>query len=77
MVEIALKRHLDKKGITIYRLAKETGIKYELLRRVFVGKRKLTADELLCILSVVDITVSDIMCEGGVRSEYRKRKKGN
>ena len=63
MIERALKQQLDKKGISTYKLAKETGIKYELLRRVFKGARKLTADELVEILLVTDIDIKDITKE--------------
>ena len=63
MIEKALKQQLDKKGISTYKLAKETGIKYELLRRVFKGARKLTADELVEILLVTDIDIKDITNE--------------
>lgn len=63
MIERALKQQLDKKGISMYKLAKETGIKYELLRRVFKGARKLTADELVEILLVTDIDIKDITKE--------------
>ena len=63
MIEKALKQQLDKKGISTYKLAKETGIKYELLRRVFKGARKLAADELVEILLVTDIDIKDITKE--------------
>lgn len=63
MIEKALKQQLDKKCISMYKLAKETGIKYELLRRVFKGARKLTADELVEILLVTDIDIKDITKE--------------
>ena len=45
-----LKQELEEKGITVYKAAKLTGMKYELLRRVFCGERKLSADEFLLIL---------------------------
>ena len=41
-----LKGVLDSKGISLYKLSRLTGIKYELLRRTFNEKRKLTADEI-------------------------------
>ena len=63
MIVRALKQQLDKKGISTYKLAKETGIKYELLRRVFKGARKLAADELVEILLVTDIDIKDITKE--------------
>ena len=37
---------MEQQGMTTYKLAQLIGMKYELLRRVFHGKRKLTADEL-------------------------------
>ena len=63
MIEKALKQQLNKKGISTYKLAKESGIKYELLRRVFKGARKLAADELVEILLVTDIDIKDITKE--------------
>ena len=63
MIERALKQQLDKKGISMYKLAKETGIKYELLRRVFKGARKLAADEFVEILLVTGIDIKDITKE--------------
>ena len=39
-----LKKEMQENDISIYKLSKLTGIKYELLRRVFVGQRKLSAE---------------------------------
>ncbi len=50
-----LKNELEAKGITMYKAAKLTGIKYELLRRVFRGERKLSADEFLLVLEKCEI----------------------
>lgn len=50
-----LKKEFEEKGITVYKAAKLTGIKYELLRRVFCGERKLSADEFLLILEKCEI----------------------
>ena len=60
MVSVILKNIIKSKGITIYYLSKQTGIKYELLRRVFSGERKLTADEFILILDVAGITIDEI-----------------
>ena len=50
MVTEKLKKELKISGISIYQLSKLTQIRYELLRRVFHGTRKLSADEFLLIL---------------------------
>lgn len=51
---------MKSKKITVYALSKMTGIKYELLRRVFAGKRKLTADELVLIVKRLSIDFDEI-----------------
>lgn len=60
MVSDILKNIIKSKGITIYFLSKQTGIKYELLRRVFSGERKLTADEFILILDAAGIAFDEI-----------------
>ena len=60
MVEKKIKHILDKKGISIYKLSKDCGIKYELLRRVFVGERKLTADEMILIMNCANIKFDEL-----------------
>lgn len=54
---------MEVKGITIYRLSKLTGIKYELLRRIFKGKRKLTAEEFVLICNKTNIKMEDVAIE--------------
>ena len=51
-----IKKIMDKKGLTLYCLSKQSGIKYELLRRSLQGKRKLSADEYLLIIDTIDKT---------------------
>ena len=60
MVEIKIKEELNRRKISTYRLSKDIGIKYELLRRVFCGKRRLLADELLLILEKTGINFETI-----------------
>ena len=55
-----IKRILNERNISIYRLSKLTEIKYELLRRTFAGERKLLADELILILNVTGISFEEI-----------------
>ena len=55
-----LKKAMTVKGITVYALAKRIDIRYELLRRVFAGKRNLTAVELIQILQVLEISIEDL-----------------
>ena len=63
IVAESLKAELESKGISIYRLSKLTGIKYELLRRVFQNERKLTADELLLVLRKTGIAFENMTGE--------------
>lgn len=51
---------MQNKGITIYTASKLTGIRYELLRRAFRGKRRLTADELALILKQTGIKFEEL-----------------
>ncbi len=60
MIANGIKDEMRKRGISIYRLAKLTGIRYELLRRVFCGERKLTADEFVLVLEKTDIKFDDV-----------------
>ena len=60
MVANRIRYEMSKRGISIYRLAKLTGIRYELLRRVFCGERKLTADELVLVLEKAEIKFDDV-----------------
>lgn len=60
MVANKIKKEMDNRGVSIYRLSKDTGIKYELLRRVFCGERKLTADELVIILDKMGLNYETI-----------------
>ncbi len=59
-VETKLLRSMKQRGITIYQLSKDTDIKYELLRRVFCNKRKLSANELVLILEKTGISFEAI-----------------
>ena len=60
MIAKALKRELDKRQITTYRLSKITGIPYELLRRCFNGTRRLSADEFVLICKKVSIDMESL-----------------
>lgn len=60
MISKKISEILNAKGFSIYKLSKLTGIKYELLRRTMIGKRKLSADELILILEKADISFDDI-----------------
>ena len=61
MVKDNIKSKLKALGITLYELSQSTDIKCELLRRTFNGTRKLTADELVKILSVTGISYEEVM----------------
>lgn len=56
-----LRAALKRRGITVYRLSKITGIKYELLRRSLTEERKLTAAELVEVLKAVGIGLEEII----------------
>ncbi len=68
-----LKRELEEKGITVYKAAKLTGIKYELLRRALCGERKLSADEFLLILEKCEIDFRKVK----ERNDVSLRSAGN
>ena len=53
-------RKMKEKGISIYRLAQMTGIKYELVRRIFRANRKMSAEELVLILDKTGIAFDEI-----------------
>ena len=53
-------RKMKEKGISIYRLAQMTGIKYELVRRIFRANRKMSAEELILILDKTGIAFDEI-----------------
>lgn len=55
MIAEKIYKAMEQQGMTTYKLAQLIGMKYELLRRVFHGKRKLTADELLLIMKYVEV----------------------
>ena len=55
MIAEKIYKAMEQQGMTTYKLAQLIGMKYELLRRVFHGKRKLTADELILIMKCVDV----------------------
>lgn len=60
MIAEKLLNVMRNKGITIYAVSRLTGIRYELLRRAFRGKRRLTADELALILKQTDIKFEEL-----------------
>lgn len=56
-VEI-IKNIMKEHGVSVYKLSKMLDMRYEILRRVFVNKRILSADEFLRILDVLEINFS-------------------
>ena len=56
-----LRAALKRREITVYRLSKITGIKYELLRRSLTEERKLTAEELVEVLKAAGIGLEEII----------------
>ena len=59
IVDIILEE-VYKRKMTLYKLSKITGIKYELLRRVFAGGRKLLASELITIAKAIDFDLNSL-----------------
>ena len=57
---LKLRDALQARGISIYRLHKMTGIRYELLRRSFSSKRDLRVGELILILEKSGIAFDQI-----------------
>ncbi len=60
MVVQKLYNVMKEKKITMYRLSKLTGIKYELIRRLFCNQRMLSADEFVLILDKTGITFEEV-----------------
>ena len=50
-----IKKYLEERGITQAFLAKKTGISHDKLYKIFNGKRKLSAQELGDIASVLNV----------------------
>lgn len=55
-----LRNALSNREISLYALSKRIGIEYELVRRMFCGKRKMTAEELILILDKTGIDFEEI-----------------
>ena len=61
-----LNEYIKKKNITIYSLAQQTNIRYELLRRSFAKERRLSADEYIVILKALNLPVFDFSNKNSV-----------
>lgn len=55
-----LREELVKRGVSLHKVAKITGIRYELLRRTFNEGREMRARELILILERLAIRLEDI-----------------
>ena len=55
-----LKQELAKRGISLYKVAELTEIRYELLRRSFNERRELRARELIAILEKTGVRYEEI-----------------
>lgn len=60
-----LKMCVEEKGVTYTFISEKTGIPVDTISKIFKGKRKLQADELLDICEAVSISIDD----------FRKRRK--
>ena len=59
-VEKKVKSVLERHHISMYRLSKITGIRYELIRRSLSFKRSLSANELVTILNCTNIPYEEV-----------------
>lgn len=55
-----IKSLVDEKGISYTFISAKTGIPVDAISKTFMGKRKLTADEMIAICSVTGIDLSDL-----------------
>lgn len=62
MISIRLKDFLEEKGVSLYRLAKDTGIAYQALQKIRDGQvTNIKFDTLDKICFVLDCTPSDLI----------------
>lgn len=59
-VQKLIYNYIISHGISIKFIADRTDISYEMLRRSFHCQRRMTADELVLILEVLDVNLEDI-----------------
>ena len=59
-VAVRLKEIISDAGMTYTALSKKTGISVDALSRSFLEKRKLRADEMIAICTVMNIDLSDL-----------------
>ena len=56
-----IKTLVSQKGITYAAISRETCIPIDALSKTFLGKRKLTAEEMVKICSFIGIDLNDLM----------------
>ena len=55
-----LKEKIEDKGITYTKISEKTGIPLQVISNIFLGKRKLTADELFSICRATEIDIDTL-----------------
>lgn len=58
VVEV-VKNAKDKRGITTAELSRRTGINYQALQTAFLGKRGISAPELVSLCRELELEISD------------------
>lgn len=69
---INFKTIIDKKGITAYKVSKDTGIPYSTLSDWKLGKSKPKYDKLLKIASYLEVSIDDLIKESVMNNECNK-----
>jgi len=62
---LALSNTIKNKGISITKIAKETGIPYSILQPSFKGHRQLRADEFFAVCAFLDVEPNSFRFERG------------
>lgn len=60
-IQAILYSYMCNHGISIAFVAAKAGIAYELLRRSLKGRRTMSANEFVSVLSALDITVEELI----------------
>lgn len=58
-IQEQISRYINKKGITIAHISKNTQIKYELLRLSLNGNRRMSAEEFVKVCRCVGLEIKD------------------
>lgn len=61
MVAQRIKRIVDDKGVSYTYIANKTGLSVDAISKSFLGKRRMTADEMISICAAVGIDLADLV----------------